>query len=142
MMKLKPFFVLLSLLNLVLQAIFAQVKADFTVDNTSGCSPLVVSFTNNSTGENLTYSWDKPDVQRFCMYVPAFSEDDVPDFHPFLRRHAAGVPVQADRRSFIIGYTLRRDKPDYIKIENDYDGNIMDVLQTCIMVPPASEDTI
>lgn len=58
MMKLKPFFILLCFLNLVLQASFAQVQADFAVDNTSGCSPLVVSFTNNSTGDNLTYSWD------------------------------------------------------------------------------------
>lgn len=36
----------------------AQVNADFSADQTAGCSPLVVSFTNTSTGENLTYSWD------------------------------------------------------------------------------------
>jgi gliding motility-associated-like protein len=37
---------------------FGQVNADFTADQTTGCSPLVVAFTDNSTGENLTYSWD------------------------------------------------------------------------------------
>lgn len=36
----------------------AQVIADFTMDNASGCSPLTVNFTNKSTGSGtLTYSW-------------------------------------------------------------------------------------
>jgi len=36
----------------------AQVVANFTASPTSGCSPLVVSFTNTSTGSNLSYSWN------------------------------------------------------------------------------------
>jgi len=37
---------------------WAQPQANFTVSNTAGCSPLTVSFTNTSTGNNLSYKWD------------------------------------------------------------------------------------
>ena len=36
---------------------FAVLKADFTVSASSGCSPLVVNFTNKSTGAS-SYKWD------------------------------------------------------------------------------------
>ena len=39
---------------------WSQLKADFSVDKTGGCSPLHVSFTNKSTGTspNTIYHWD------------------------------------------------------------------------------------
>lgn len=37
---------------------FAQVTADFSANTTSGCSPLIVNFENQSTGSGLSYSWD------------------------------------------------------------------------------------
>lgn len=38
----------------------AQLKADFSVDKTGGCSPLTVSFNNTTTGATAaaTYKWD------------------------------------------------------------------------------------
>ncbi len=38
----------------------AQLRADFNLDKTGGCSPLSVSFTNASTGTsaNTVYDWD------------------------------------------------------------------------------------
>ena len=36
----------------------AQLKPDFTADNVSGCSPLVVSFTDASTGNPTSYLWN------------------------------------------------------------------------------------
>lgn len=38
----------------------AQLKADFTIDKTGGCSPLAISCTNTTTGasSNATYSWN------------------------------------------------------------------------------------
>lgn len=36
----------------------AQVTADFSAPVTSGCSPLIVNFQNQSTGTGLTYQWD------------------------------------------------------------------------------------
>ena len=35
----------------------AQVTADFTSNTASGCSPLIVNFSNLSTGTGLSYSW-------------------------------------------------------------------------------------
>ena len=50
----------LSLAILVSLDIFAQPKADFIASTASGCSPLVVSFTNTSTdvSNNAKYQWD------------------------------------------------------------------------------------
>src|SRR5689334_14794892 len=37
----------------------AQLKAEFSSDKTGGCAPLIVSFTNQSTGASAsaTYEW-------------------------------------------------------------------------------------
>ncbi|WEK34711.1 MAG: PKD domain-containing protein [Candidatus Pseudobacter hemicellulosilyticus] len=37
--------------------LYAQLKANFTIDKTGGCSPLTVSFTNTSTGASPTATW-------------------------------------------------------------------------------------
>ena len=36
----------------------AQLKADFTADNTSGCTPLIVQFSDASTGSPTKWKWD------------------------------------------------------------------------------------
>lgn len=46
------FFTLLSLLG------EAQLKADFNSDIASGCSPVVVNFTDNSLGNPTSWKWD------------------------------------------------------------------------------------
>jgi gliding motility-associated-like protein len=53
-------YLLLILLLSGSYSLIAQLKADFTADKTGGCSPLVVSFTNRTTGAsaNATYAWD------------------------------------------------------------------------------------
>jgi gliding motility-associated-like protein len=47
-------------LSLAVSSLNAQLKANFTSDKNGGCSPLVVRFTNSSTGTtaNTSYSWD------------------------------------------------------------------------------------
>ncbi|MGI8634253.1 MAG: PKD domain-containing protein, partial [Segetibacter sp.] len=37
---------------------FAQVHADFSATPVSGCPPMVVSFTDNSTGNPVSWKWD------------------------------------------------------------------------------------
>ncbi|MFT5919262.1 MAG: PKD repeat protein [Granulosicoccus sp.] len=50
---------ILTILGLGPISLFAQVTADFTANVTSGCSPLVVSFQNFSSGAGtLSYTWD------------------------------------------------------------------------------------
>ncbi len=52
-------FLLVALLCLF-GKVNAQLKANFTIDKNSGCSPLTVSFTNTTTGASasVTYTWD------------------------------------------------------------------------------------
>ncbi len=38
--------------------VYPNVKAEFTVDELSGCDPLEVNFSNLSEGKELMYSWD------------------------------------------------------------------------------------
>ncbi len=41
-----------------------SVAVQFEADKTEGCSPVTVSFTNNSEGTGVTYSWDYGDGQQ------------------------------------------------------------------------------
>ena len=43
---------------ITVNAAVAPPVANFTPDVTTGTAPLTVTFTNTSTGDNLTYSWD------------------------------------------------------------------------------------
>jgi len=51
-------FTLAALVVLISGEAFGQVTADFSAPVTSGCSPLIVNFQNQSTGSGLTYQWD------------------------------------------------------------------------------------
>lgn len=54
-----PCYIFFLLLSFVIpsQQVSAQLQANFTVDNASGCSPLSVKFTNTSTGTSSTTTW-------------------------------------------------------------------------------------
>lgn len=47
-----------TLLILAAATALGQVTAEFTAPVTSGCSPLIVNFQNQSTGTGLTYQWN------------------------------------------------------------------------------------
>ena len=49
-------FVLFALL--LHTTLFSQLKADFTADQTTGCTPLLVQYTDNSTGTPTEWLWD------------------------------------------------------------------------------------
>jgi gliding motility-associated-like protein len=58
-MKIRNILVIIGIAVVFVHSANAQVKADFSSDKLSGCSPISVSFTNKSTGSGtLTYSWD------------------------------------------------------------------------------------
>ena len=50
-------FLLFTVLFFVPLFASAQVTANFTADDTAGCAPMVVHFTNTSTGAT-SYDWD------------------------------------------------------------------------------------
>ena len=66
----KPLFGLCVLLALTFSG-KAQVTAGFTGTPQSGCSPLVVSFTDNSTGPVTTYFWDFGNGNTSTLQNPA-----------------------------------------------------------------------
>ncbi|MGN6618342.1 MAG: PKD domain-containing protein [Ilyomonas sp.] len=45
-------------LMFILQKTYAQPKASFSSDITSGCAPLAIQFTDDSKGDNLQWKWD------------------------------------------------------------------------------------
>jgi gliding motility-associated-like protein len=63
------FFCLLGVLLCYCGMAFAQV-ADFTADKIAGCDPLVVSFSNKSTGAS-TYDWDFGDFTSSTLKDPS-----------------------------------------------------------------------
>lgn len=48
----------LLLCTLLRNITFAQLNASFTANTTSGCAPLLVAFTNQSTGGPTSYKWN------------------------------------------------------------------------------------
>lgn len=57
-MKTSAFFSNFLVLFLLSQSVFAQVTADFSTTSASGCSPLVVNFSDASTGPVTSWFWD------------------------------------------------------------------------------------
>ncbi len=54
----------------------AQVVADFTSNISEGCTPLIVQFTSQSTGNNLTHSWALGDPNAGCNTGPISNYQD------------------------------------------------------------------
>ncbi len=46
------------LFSLCSTLLFAQLRADFVMDRSSGCSPLVINFTNTTTGASANATWE------------------------------------------------------------------------------------
>jgi PKD repeat protein len=54
----RVFLLAVLLLSSAVTGALAQVTAEFSAPVTSGCSPLIVNFQNQSTGTGLTYQWN------------------------------------------------------------------------------------
>lgn len=79
MMRMKENLRILAQLILCLSLLFVaqisvgQVTADFTSTSNSGCSPLIVTFENLSTGNGLTYEWNLGNGNTSVSENPAAS---------------------------------------------------------------------
>ena len=60
-------------LILILGSAKAQLRADFTANTTSGCSPIIVSFTDNSTGNPTNWKWDLGNGTNSFLQNPSVS---------------------------------------------------------------------
>ncbi len=79
-----------------------------------------------------TFSWESDVVERVCFGTAVDSPNLVPThLHPIMKKYVRGAPFQTEKRKFIYSITLSRTGY-YIKIENDYNGAMIDMMKTGI----------
>ncbi len=77
---------------------------------------------------NYTFSWDSNKVERICFGITCQNADEVPtELHPLIKKFVDTSPFQSEIHKFIYGVTFA-PKGIYYKIENDYNGTMVDFL--------------
>jgi hypothetical protein len=75
-----------------------------------------------------TFSWDADLIDRVCFGTTALNSGDVPThLHPLIETYVERAPTLADKKTFIYSITPSRSG-DYIKIENDYTGSMIELM--------------
>ncbi|MBN1801601.1 MAG: hypothetical protein JW891_08865 [Candidatus Lokiarchaeota archaeon] len=82
----------------------------------------------NAAHLNYTFSWESGKIERLCFGVTVDDEKDVPThLHPLIKEFVEKAPLQSESRKFIWGATFT-PRGVYYKIENDYNGTMVDFL--------------
>ena len=77
---------------------------------------------------NYTFSWDSDEIERFCFGIESDDPKEVPvHIHPLMKKFVDETPLQSDSRKLLWGVAFTR-KGLYYKIENDYNGAMIDFL--------------
>ncbi|MHA1915005.1 MAG: aromatic prenyltransferase [Promethearchaeota archaeon] len=77
---------------------------------------------------NYTFSWDSDKLERLCFGMACDDPSEVPvHFHPLMKKFVEETPLQSDSQKFIWGVTFTNNGR-YYKIENDYNGAMIDFL--------------
>ncbi|UCH89650.1 MAG: hypothetical protein JSV49_03095 [Thermoplasmata archaeon] len=75
-----------------------------------------------------TFSWDSDIIERVCFGTTALNPGEVPThLDPLIEKYVKAAPTLADKQTFIYSITPSR-KGDYIKIENDYSGSMIELM--------------
>ncbi|KKN26200.1 hypothetical protein LCGC14_0877110 [marine sediment metagenome] len=75
-----------------------------------------------------TFSWDSEKIERLCFGMSCDSPQEVPvHFHPLMKKFLDETPLQSDSRKAIWGVSFTSNGL-YYKIENDYNGAMVDFL--------------
>ncbi len=76
-----------------------------------------------------TFRWDSPRVERLCFGIIAHEAAAVPThLHPLLGSYTQHAPILTEQRKFIFSMTFDRNG-DFIKIENDYTGTMIHIME-------------
>jgi hypothetical protein len=82
----------------------------------------------NAVHLNYTFSWDSDKVERLCFGVAGDTPEEIPvHLHPLMEKFVVETPLQSDSTKFIWGIAFT-DSKFYYKIENDYNGAMIDFL--------------
>lgn len=77
---------------------------------------------------NYTFSWDSDNIERFCFGMAGDNPKEIPvHFHPLMKKFVEETPLQSDSTKFIWGLAYTNNG-FYYKIENDYNGAMIDFL--------------
>ena len=77
---------------------------------------------------NYTFSWDSENIERLCFGMSCDDPEDVPvHFHPLMKNFVENTPLQSDSKKAIWGVAFTQNGL-YYKIENDYNGTMVDFL--------------
>jgi hypothetical protein len=82
----------------------------------------------NAVHLNYTFTWDSENVERICFGMTCHSAKEVPvHLHPLIKDFVEKSPFQSEVHKFIYGVTFTPNGI-YFKIENDYNGTMVDFL--------------
>lgn len=77
---------------------------------------------------NYTFSWDSDIIERVCFGITCNHYNEVPiHLHSVMKEFVEKTPLQSEKKKFIWGVTFTPDGL-YYKIENDYNGTMVDFL--------------
>ncbi|MHA1884419.1 MAG: aromatic prenyltransferase [Promethearchaeota archaeon] len=77
---------------------------------------------------NYTFNWESDKLERLCFGIAADTHEEVPvHFHPLIEKFVKESPLQSESQKFIWGVTFTNNGL-YYKIENDYNGAMVDFL--------------
>jgi len=78
---------------------------------------------------NYSFSWDSDKIERLCFGISCNDPKEVPvHLHPLMNEFVEKTPLQSESRKFIWGVTFTNNGL-YYKIENDYNGAMIDFLR-------------
>ncbi|MBC6492990.1 PKD domain-containing protein [Flavihumibacter stibioxidans] len=107
------FLCLASLCLLCPAIVSAQVKADFNAGKTGGCAPLVVAFTNTSTGVSpaATYEWQFGNGNKAVIASPS-------SIFPDEGAYTVTLTVRDGSQTSTISKTIQVFKPPVVDFES------------------------
>lgn len=80
----------------------------------------------------LTFTWDSPHVERICFYSAYPNRAAVPtSLHPVVSRFVEDVPAVRDSL-YQVSWTFGT-KGTYVKVENDYTGDMMEKFVSALL---------
>ncbi len=78
---------------------------------------------------NYTFNWDTEKIERVCFGITCQDAKKIPvHLHPLIEEFVEKTPLQSDSNKFIWGVTFSQNGR-YYKIENDYNGTMVDFLE-------------
>ncbi len=88
----------------------------------------------------LTFAWESSMVDRICFGTAVDDPSLIPThLDPLLKKYSQNAPFQSKNRLFIYSITPSRSG-DYIKIENDYMGEMINLMKSGIQAEVWMDD--